>query len=113
MATITHVPTHVPSGSHHLRTALLALLAALLAVGLGVGVWALVDSDSGTTTSFVGDGKDLAIITRNRYGALVLNTDLHTLAAPTGSQILTRSSILVKEFFRCCARPNSISLFNG
>ena len=51
MASVTHVPTRLPSESHHLRTALLAVLAALLAFGLITGVWELVDSDSGTTTS--------------------------------------------------------------
>ena len=49
MATIT--TPQVPTQTHHVRTALLAMLAAVVATAVIFGVWTLVDSDDNGTSS--------------------------------------------------------------
>ena len=48
MATIT---THIPSGTNHVRNALVAVLAALVVTGVIVTAWTVVDSESSSDGS--------------------------------------------------------------
>ena len=41
---MTSITTPTPTGTHHLRTALIAVLVALFATGIALGAWTLVES---------------------------------------------------------------------
>lgn len=43
---MTTIATPTPHQTHHLRTALIAVLAALAATAIALGAWALVDTGS-------------------------------------------------------------------